>query len=160
MSSFGGILGGCGGRDAGGGVQADGGGAGRGGVVLVALAVADGHDVVNGTPLWNPPDHRDPSEYAGAVQPPRDKYLALLLGLPSRTGGRLLWLTSTSKGLDLYPELPETDPEPLLAIDYQATTVVHGERNKFYSTSTRTTPVRLYATSGIPPAGPAKDSAE
>lgn len=127
---------------------------------MAPLLVAGGHDVVNGTPLWNPPDSRDPSEYAGAVQPPRDEYLALLLGLPARTGGRLLWLTSTSKGLDLYPALPETDPDPLLAIDYQATTVVHGERNKFYSTSTRTTPVRLYATTGIPPAAPAKDSAE
>lgn len=118
---------------------------------MAPLMVAGGHNVVNGTPLWNPPDRREPSDHSAGIQPPRDKYLALLLDLPSRTGGRLLWLTSTSKGLDLYPELPATDPEPLVSIDYQATIVVHGERNKYYSTATRTTPVRLYATSAIPP---------
>ena len=125
---------------------------------MAPLMVAGGHDVVNGTPLWLPPGQREPSDHDAGILPPREQYLNLLLELPARTGGRLLWLTSTSKGLDLYPGLPEIDPEPLVSIDYQAVTVVHGERNKFYDTSTRTTPVRLYATSGIPPFTPAKDS--
>ena len=66
----------------------------------------------------------------------------------SMDGHRTLWLTTTTDGLSLYPEPPAVAPAPLVSLDYPATTVVHGQRNKNYATQTRTIPLRLYQ--GLP----------
>ena len=67
---------------------------------------------------------------------------------------RLLWLTTTSSGLSIYPEPPPVDPDPVLALDFPATTVVHASRNKYYATQTRPIPIRLYATLPLSPESP------
>lgn len=109
---------------------------------LTPFLVAEGRDVVNGECL------RDANLSRRAAA------RALVESLPSRTGQRLLWLTSTSDGLSVYDDPPAVNPNPVVSIDYPATTVIHGQRNKQYSTRTRIAPLRLY-TMEIPPSKPA-----
>lgn len=101
---------------------------------LAPFLVAEGHTVINGALLW---ESSDPAERA-AIQ-------ALLRGLPARTGGRLLWLTTSRKGLAIYPEPPAVNPTPIAAVDFDQTTVIHGQRNRAYATETQTKRLRLYA---------------
>ncbi len=67
---------------------------------------------------------------------------------------RLLWLTTTTDGLTVYPEPPPVDPAPILSLDYPAPTVAHGQRQKFYETTTLPIPLRLHATLPLSPESP------
>ena len=87
--------------------------------------------------LWRTPDPAD-----------RADLLTALRQWSTASHTRLLWLTTTSDGLSIYPDPPPVEAAPLVALDYPATTVAHGQRQKFYETTTRTIPLRLYQ--GIP----------
>lgn len=87
--------------------------------------------------LWRTPDPAVRASLHGALR-----------HYASMDGHRTLWLTTTTDGLSVYPEPPAVDPTPLVTLDYPATTVVHGQRNKYYATETRTIPLRLYQ--GLP----------
>lgn len=87
--------------------------------------------------LWRTPDPAD-----------RADLHTILRHYASLDNHRTLWLTTTSGGLSVYPEPPSVDPTPLVSIEFPATTVIHGQRNKYYSTETRTIPLRLYQ--GLP----------
>ena len=81
----------------------------------------------------------------------------LLTALRFRAGvshTRLLWLTTTTDGLTVYPDPPPVEPDPILSLDFPATTVAQGQRNKYYDTTTRTIPLRLYATLPLSPESP------
>lgn len=112
---------------------------------MAPLILAEDIPAVNGENLMDGPTDtlwRTPAPAARA-----DLLSALRLWTTANSA-RLLWLTTTSDGLSVYPEIPPVAPDPILALDFPATTVAQGQRNKYYSTETRTIPLRLYQ--GLP----------
>lgn len=101
------------------------------------LLLAGGRDVVNGRRLWRSPDPEYWREYLDALRRVREK-----------TGRRVLWLTSTGDGLDVYPvELGgawlEAEFEPFV---YR--TVNHGARGRSYGVRERQREFRLFEWDG------------
>lgn len=96
-----------------------------------------GRDVINGRPLWQ---SRDP-EF-------QRQFLAGLQRVRERTGRPMLWLTSTAKGLELYPVELDGVSAPRVEIPYAYQTVIHSRRANRFAVAPQERRFRLYAWDG------------
>ena len=101
------------------------------------LLRAGGREVINGRPLWQ---SRDP-EF-------QRRFLTGLQRVRERTGRPLLWLTSTAKGLDLYPVELDGVSAPLAEIPYAYHVVVHSARAAQYAVTPQRREFRLQEWNG------------
>ena len=108
------------------------------------LLLAGGRDVVNGRLLW---ESRDPGF--------QRRFLEALQRVRETSGRRILWLTSTAKGLGIYPVEWRGDPDPRMEMSYAFHTVIHSARGDEYAVAPQERRFRLYEweSPGDPSAG-------
>lgn len=100
------------------------------------LLLAGGREVVSGRRLWRNADPVYQRQYMEALQRVR------------QGGRRLLWLTSTGDGRDLYPVELGGSATPIVEIPFAFQTINHGLRARTYETKARQRLFRLYEWDG------------
>ncbi len=101
------------------------------------LLLAGGREVVNGRLLWrrsDPEDHR--------------AYMAVLQRLQREQDRRILWLTSTERGMEIYPVIVSGHVEPVFEVRYSYFTVNHSSRARFYQQKEHNRVFRYYIWDG------------
>lgn len=101
------------------------------------LLLAGGREVINGRRLWQ---SKDP-DYQQA-------YMTGLQRLQRDGLHRVLWLTSTEEGLQIYPVSFGNPSEPLFQRTFSYRTVQHSSRARTYEVEENTKTFRLYTWDG------------
>lgn len=104
----------------------------------IPLLLAGGVDVINGKLLWRSKDENHQRMFVDA-----------LMRIEREEGRRVLWLTSTGKGIKLY-QFNGTPPSLLTAspIIYEYATVIHSQRADHFATRDHRAEFRIYT--GVP----------
>ena len=97
------------------------------------LLLAEGRQVLNARPLWqskNPEHHR--------------AFLEMIRRLQQEEGLRVVWLTSTRRGMAIYPVEIPVEPEPQWEKTFAYRTIVHSARGTVFRDEAQTRTFRLY----------------
>ncbi len=101
------------------------------------LLLAGGREVINGRLLWQ---SHDPEFQRG--------FMEALRRMRAERGCRLLWLTSTDRGRDIYPVELGGDSAPLAEFPYAHHTVAHSRRASRFAVVPQDRRFRLYEWDG------------
>lgn len=106
------------------------------------LLLSYNFDVINGSLLWR---SSDPAR--------QNSFMDALNRMSATTGRRVVWLTSTAKGMDIYPPQVELTQLMWEATPFSYQTVIHSSRARSFATETNNKIFRLYLKDNAEQAG-------
>ena len=97
------------------------------------LQLTYGHDVINGQLIW--------SSETSDVMNARVQFLAQL---SAERNGRLLWLTTDEKGIEVYPKPPDVNVPPIVELDFGHKRLLHHPQNRRFVNEYKVDHIKLF----------------